>query len=207
MSKGIFITIEGPEGSGKSTAINKISSYLMDEGYEVVMTREPGGIDIAEQIRSVILNNSNTKMDARCEALLYAAARRQHLIEKIIPALNDNKIILCDRFIDSSLAYQGVARNLGINEVMEINNFAIDGLLPDKTLFFDIPVEVGLMRIQSNNRETNRLDKEGLDFHEKVYSGYMEICKNNKERIEIIDASQSVDEVVSDCINVIRGLL
>mgnify|MGYP002519934807 CR=1 FL=1 len=134
----LFVTIEGPEGSGKTTIGKKIVEQLMNDGYEVIYTREPGGIEIAEQIRQVILDVNNTNMDPRTEALLYAASRRQHLIEKIVPAIKDNKIIICDRFVDSSLAYQGHARNIGIDEVLSINSFAIDGKMPDLTIFFDL---------------------------------------------------------------------
>jgi len=145
----LFVTIEGPEGSGKTTIGKKIVERLIQEGYEVIYTREPGGIDIAEQIRNVILDVKNTNMDPRTEALLYAASRRQHLIEKIVPAIKDNKIIICDRFVDSSLAYQGHARHLGIDNVYEINKFAIDTLMPDLTLLFDIDPKIGLERINA----------------------------------------------------------
>ena len=135
---GKFITLEGPEGSGKTTVSKELAKILNESGYKVLLTREPGGVDIAEQIRNVILDKKNTKMDARTEALLYAAARRQHLVEKVLPALKEGYIVLCDRFVDSSLAYQGVARNLGIDEVYNMNLFAINDVMPDKTLFFDI---------------------------------------------------------------------
>ena len=140
----LFVTIEGVEGCGKTTIGKLIVEKLMSDGYEVIYTREPGGIEIAEQIRKVILDVNNTNMDPRTEALLYAASRRQHLIEKIVPAIKNNKIIICDRFVDSSLAYQGHARGLGIDNVYEINKFAIDTLMPDLTLLFDIDPKVGL---------------------------------------------------------------
>lgn len=142
-----FITLEGVEGSGKSTIINFIKDSLEKSGQKVVVTREPGGIDIAEQIRSVILDRNNTKMEGRTEALLYAAARRQHLVEKVIPALKAGNIVLCDRFIDSSLAYQGYARGLGINEVYSVNKFAIEDVMPDLTLYLDLDPQIGLNRI------------------------------------------------------------
>lgn len=207
MNKGLFISIEGPEGSGKSTSIKFIKERLINQGYKVIDTREPGGVDIAEQIRNVILDNKNKTMDTRCEALLYAAARRQHLIEVVIPALDNGKIVLCDRFIDSSLAYQGRGRGLGINDVYNLNKFAIDDLMPDKTLFFDIPVEIGLERIEKNHREVNRFDKEGINFHKEVYEGYMEVCKLYKDRISVINANQCVEDVVSECMEVIQELL
>ena len=144
MEKVIFITIEGPDGSGKTTIINMLAENLQKEGFEVMATREPGGIEIAEQIRQVILDRDNTAMDPRTEALLYAAARRQHLAEKVKPALDNGKIILCDRFVDSSLAYQGYARGLGIDEVYSINEFAIENMMPELTLYFDLAPELGL---------------------------------------------------------------
>jgi len=185
---GKFITLEGPEGSGKTTVSKELVKILNESGYKVLLTREPGGVDIAEQIRNVILYKKNTKMDARTEALLYAAARRQHLVEKVLPALKEGYIVLCDRFVDSSLAYQGVARNLGIDEVYNMNLFAINDVMPDKTLFFDIDYKKGLERIKVNQRETNRLDLEKSDFHKNVYEGYLTICKQYSDRIVKINA-------------------
>ncbi|MBG9548605.1 dTMP kinase [Bacillus firmus] len=196
MKKGKFITVEGPEGAGKTTIIDMLASNLAEEGYQVLQTREPGGIEIAEQIRSVILDKKNTKMDPRTEALLYAAARRQHLAEKVKPALDEGYIILCDRFIDSSLAYQGYARGLGIEEVYSINSFAIEGMMPELTLYFDIEPEAGLERInQHKGREVNRLDLEQLDFHHKVREGYLKLMELYPERIFKIDASKPLEEV------------
>jgi dTMP kinase len=196
MKKGKFITVEGPEGAGKTTIIDMLASNLAEEGYQVLQTREPGGIEIAEQIRSVILDKKNTKMDPRTEALLYAAARRQHLAEKVKPALDEGYIILCDRFIDSSLAYQGHARGLGIEEVYSINSFAIEGMMPELTLYFDIAPEAGLERInQHKGREVNRLDLEKLDFHHKVREGYLKLMELYPERIFKIDASRPLEEV------------
>ncbi|MDD9314500.1 dTMP kinase [Cytobacillus firmus] len=196
MKKGKFITVEGPEGAGKTTIIDMLATNLAEEGYQVLQTREPGGIEIAEQIRSVILDKKNTKMDPRTEALLYAAARRQHLAEKVKPALDEGYIILCDRFIDSSLAYQGYARGLGIEEVYSINSFAIEGMMPELTLYFDIEPESGLNRInQHKGREVNRLDLEQLDFHHKVREGYLKLMELYPERIFKIDASKPLEEV------------
>jgi len=162
---GLFITIEGPEGSGKTTVAKMITERLKMEGYPVVYTREPGGVEIAEKIRDIILDVNNTKLDPRSEALLYAASRRQHLVEKVEPALAEGKIIICDRFIDSSLAYQGHARGLGIDEVFEMNMFAINKRLPDLTILLDIDPQEGLNRINKNRSgELNRLDLENLSF-------------------------------------------
>ncbi|MDD8049139.1 MAG: dTMP kinase [Thomasclavelia sp.] len=205
--EGKFITLEGPDGSGKSTAAKSLCDYYIKQGYDVVLTREPGGIDIAEQIREVILNKANTKMDGRTEALLYAAARRQHLVEKVKPALENGAIVICDRFVDSSLAYQGVARGLGIEEVYEMNKFAIGEFMPDKTIFFDINYLAGLKRIENNDRETNRLDDESVEFHKNVYEGYLKICDMFKERIVKIDASENKEEVFNQCKEVIDKLL
>jgi dTMP kinase len=194
-----FITLEGVEGSGKSTLINFIRDSIESNGKKVVVTREPGGIDIAEQIRSVILDKKNIKMDGRTEALLYAAARRQHLVEKVIPSLNEGNIVLCDRFIDSSLAYQGYARGLGINEVFSVNKFAIEDLMPDLTLYLDLDPQIGLNRIAKNKgREINRLDLEEINFHVKVREGYEEVMKMFPERMVRIDANQDIGKVMAD---------
>ena len=196
---GHFITLEGGEGAGKTSVLQKLEKRLIDKGYDVLTTREPGGIEIAEQIRKVILDPTNTKMDARTEALLYAAARRQHLIEKVYPALETGKIVLCDRFIDSSLAYQGHARGLGIDEVLTINEFAIQDCMPTLTLFFNIEPKKGLQRIASNkNRERNRLDLEKIQFHESVYEGYQILMRKFPDRIKELNADQTIEKVVKE---------
>jgi dTMP kinase len=194
--KGCFFSFEGPEGAGKTTMIAKLETFLREKGFDVLSTREPGGVRIAEAIRSIILNPDHTEMDGRTEALLYAAARRQHLLQKIIPAVEAGTIVLCDRFVDSSLAYQGFARGLGVDEVLQINQFAIDGYFPTLTIYFDIDPKIGLERIQKNKqREINRLDMESLSFHYKVREGYLKLAERFSERIVIIDASKPVDEV------------
>lgn len=196
VNKGMFISIEGPDGAGKTTIFNMLGEMLEQKGYQVLTTREPGGIPIAEQIREIILDKKNTAMDARTEALLYAAARRQHLVEKVKPAVAEGKIVMTDRFIDSSLAYQGYARQLGIKEVFSINQFAIEEMMPQLTLYFDVSPEVGLNRINNNaDREINRLDLETLEFHEKVREGYLLLLEQFPERIVKIDASQSIEQV------------
>jgi len=205
---GFFVTVEGGEGAGKTTAIRSIEQVLTQAGYEVVVTREPGGIAIAEQIREVILDKSNVTMDGRTEALLYAAARRQHLVEKVMPALKAGKAVLCDRFIDSSLAYQGYARGLGIDEIFEINRFAIDGTMPDLTLFLDVSPEVGLARIHANrDREVNRLDLEALSFHERVRAGYRQLLERFPDRIVRVDADQSEADVIRALMDVVTDRL
>lgn len=205
---GFFITIEGPEGAGKTTVMQDVFEQLQSEGYDLISTREPGGIRISEKIREIILDNEFTEMDGRTEALLYAAARRQHLVEKIEPALAQGKIVLCDRFVDASLAYQGYARGLGIDEVLSINEFAIGKLMPDLTLYFDVDPEIGLNRIaKNNNRELNRLDVESLTFHQAVRTGYQEVVKRYPKRIQVIDASQSQEEVTNYVLNVLKKTL
>lgn len=208
MHKGYFFTIEGGEGAGKTSIITLVDEYLISRGYETLTTREPGGIDIAEQIRSVILDKKNTRMDGRTEALLYAAARRQHLVEKVVPALNDGKMVICDRFVDSSLAYQGYARGLGIQEVLSINNFAIGDVAPDLTLFLDIDPELGLQRIHAHgDREINRLDLESLAFHQRVREGYREVERMFPGRIVKVDASPQIDEVFESVKKVLNRFL
>lgn len=199
MEKGLFISYEGGEGAGKSTVIQETKSYLDWLGVPCIITREPGGIQIAEKIREVILDVSHTSMDERTEALLYAAARRQHLVEKVIPALNKGVTVLCDRFVDSSLAYQGHARGLGIDNVLEINKFAIRDCMPELTLWLDIDPKVGMERIHRNSdREVNRLDLEAMEFHEKVREGYCILQSRYPERIKRINADQTVDYVAAD---------
>ena len=204
----MFITFEGGEGAGKSTAIKRIVEKLTSEGYEIVLTREPGGTPIAEEIRNVILDKKNTAMDPRTEALLYAASRRQHLVEKVIPALKEGKLVLCDRFLDSSLAYQGGARGIGIDTVYNMNLFATEGMLPDLTILFDIKPEEGLARIAANSqREVNRLDVEKLAFHNKVRDSFHELAKKFPERFVIVDASKTPDEVFEDAYKAIEDRL
>ncbi|NLY79869.1 MAG: dTMP kinase [Lysinibacillus sp.] len=205
---GYLISFEGGEGSGKSTILKLLSESLKQKGYEVICTREPGGIDIAEQIRNVILDKKNVNMDAKTEALLYAAARRQHLVEKVIPQLERGSIVLCDRYIDSSLTYQGYARGLGMEDVFNINQFAIGKYMPDLTLYLDVSPKVGLSRIQKDDgREVNRLDLESLEFHEKVREGYHKLLEQYPKRIKQIDAERDIDMVFSDVLNVVINFI
>lgn len=205
MNKGLFIVFEGGEGTGKTTAIEKIYNWLTENNIDCIMTREPGGIKISERIREVILDKEHKTMDGRTEALLYAAARRQHLVEKVIPALNEGKVVLCDRFVHSSLAYQGFARGLGVDEVYKINEFAIEGYMPDLVIFFDLKPEIGLERINSNsNREINRLDLEKIDFHHKVRDGYKKVTSEYGQNNITIDASKSKEEVENEIKSIIE---
>jgi dTMP kinase len=208
MNRGMFISLEGPEGAGKTTIISMLMTELELRGYQVLQTREPGGIEIAEKIRNVILDKSHTAMDPRTEALLYAAARRQHLVEKVDPALESGKIVLCDRFIDSSLAYQGHARGLGIDDVYSINQFAIGDRMPDLTIYFDIDPVIGLNRInQHDNREVNRLDLEDIQFHYKVREGYELLLKRFPDRMKKIDAADPLEVVFSKAKDLILSSL
>ena len=204
----MFVTIEGPEGSGKSSVTKEVVKLLEQEGEQVVLTREPGGTPIAEQIREVILNKENTKMDPVTEALLYAAARRQHLVEKVWPLSKEGKIIISDRFLDSSLDYQGGARGLGIDYILEMNRFATEGYYPDLTLLFDLDPRIGLARIAANKgREVNRLDLEKIDFHDSVRQTFLSLAKRFPERFVVLDASKPFDEVVQDAYHAIKDRL
>jgi len=205
VKKSFFITFEGPDGSGKSTILNKVATYLENHDFDFVKTREPGGSLIAEEIRDIILDPKNTKLAPSTEALLYAASRAQHFEEIIKPALDEGKIVLCDRFLDSSLVYQGIARNLGVDEVLNINRFAIKDVLPDLTIFFDIDPIVGLERIQKSEvREVNRLDMESVKFHQEVYDGYLQIVESDRARFAVVDATQSIEKVFEDTIAIIK---
>lgn len=206
MRKGLFITFEGNDGSGKTTISTRVYEKMKELGYPVLYTREPGGIDIAEQIRKIVLDPKNTAMDARTEALLYAASRRQHLVEKVLPALAEGRIVLCDRFIDSSLAYQGVGRDIGIDEVYRINEFAIEGHMPDATIFLSVSLAEGLRRV-SVRGEKDRLDGESLSFHEKVAQGYELVQKQYAKRMTIIDANKDIETVLSSTLEAVIGIV
>ena len=205
--KGLFITFEGCEGSGKTSLINRLVAYLETRGIKVYKTREPGGSKIAEDIRNVILDVNNTNMDSITEALLYAASRRQHLVEKVIPYVEDGYVVICDRYLDSSLAYQGHARGIGIDKVYDINVAATNGMMPDLTIYIDLEPSIGLARIQSNNREQNRLDLEKMSFHQKVYEGYDIVRKRFSDRIKTVDGNQTREKVLEDTINIINPYL
>jgi len=192
--RGIFITIEGPDGSGKSTQAQRLFKYMQEKGHKVVLTREPGGTSIGEQIRRILLNPENNEMGFKTEVLLYAASRCQHLEEIIIPALKEGKIVISDRFVDSSIAYQGYGRNLNLPLVVEINKLIVEGYLPDLTILLDIPVEVGLTRIRENQKTMDRLEQEDISFHEQVFQGFKKLAIN-EERIKIVSANTSEDVV------------
>ncbi|OJG71966.1 thymidylate kinase [Enterococcus phoeniculicola] len=198
---GLFITVEGPDGAGKTSVIEELYPRLQAlTNQPIIKTREPGGIAIAEKIRHVILDPKNDAMDERTEALLYAAARRQHLVEKVFPALSEGKIVLCDRFVDSSLAYQGAGRRIGVAAIAEMNEFATEGLTPNFTLYLDIDSDTGLRRIaQHRSHQMDRLDSEGLEFHQRVRHAYLKLAEENPTRITKIDARQGLLDVIEDC--------
>ena len=195
---GLFITIEGPDGAGKTSVINELYPRLQTIAKKgIIKTREPGGGEISEKIREILLDPGHNEMDERTEALLYAASRRQHLVEVILPALNQGKIVICDRFVDSSLAYQGAGRRIGLEEIARINEFATEGTKPDFTLYLDVDSDTGLRRIQKNRAyQFDRLDSEGLEFHQRVRHAYLKLAEEDPFRIHRVDARMSLPDVV-----------
>lgn len=207
--KGLFITFEGPDGSGKTTVIHQVCRVLLRKfPNKVVTTREPGGKNnaIAEDIRNIILNKLEYKITPMTEALLFAASRAQHVNDFIKPNLEENNIILCDRFVHSSLIYQGVARGLGFDIVKEINKHATQGIMPDLTFVLMVDPVEAQKRIKANtSREFNRLDREALEMHRKVYNGYLNMIKKYRKEFRVIDASKPLDEVVKKVLRVINA--
>jgi dTMP kinase len=189
----MFITFEGPDGSGKSTQIKLLAEFLQSRGYAVVLTREPGGTDISEQIRDVILSTRNHAIAPETEALLFSAARAQIVREIIQPALAAGKIVLCDRYADSTLAYQGYGLGLDLDALRALTRFATAGLVPTLTFYIDVPVEVGIARKQRG--ETNRLDEKALAYHERVRAGFLEMARGEPSRWVVVDGTRAVDEV------------
>jgi len=201
--KGLFISFEGNDGSGKSSCLESILKKLQELKYDVIYTREPGGSYIAEKIREVILDKDNLGMDPVTEAYLYAASRREHIQKKIIPSINEGKIVLCDRFIDSSLAYQGYARGKGFEYIYNLNQYATEGLLPDLTILVCVKPEIGMSRISKSERDKDRLELEKMDFHNKVYEGYLELAKQFPDRIKVIDGEKTQEEVLKEAEDII----
>lgn len=199
-----FITFEGGECTGKTSIIKYIEKEFEKLGITYITTREPGGIRIAEKIRDIILDVSNKEMTPECEALLYAASRMQHLKEKVIPALDAGKVVLCDRFLDSSLAYQGYARGLGMEAILKANAFALD-YLPSLTILIDLEPEIALKRLLNKDRESkkDRLDSEGIDFHKRVYDGYHEVYKMYPDRIVMLDGNKPLEKLQKECLKII----
>lgn len=204
--KGFFITFEGPDGSGKTTQIDLLRRHLLDRGYEVLVTREPGGTPISEAIRKIILDTEHMEMTPVTEMLLYAAARAQHVDQLIRPALEQGKIVLCDRFVDSSIAYQGLGRGLGIELVEEINRVALQGIMPNLTFFFDIDPEKGLIRGKDRDRKVDRLELEDLEFHKRVYQGFCILCLKHPERFRRINADTNINDIFQQIIQEIDEL-
>ncbi|UQS87000.1 dTMP kinase [Nicoliella spurrieriana] len=205
-----FITFEGSDGAGKTTVLKRVFETLDTITEQPsILTREPGGNRISEMIRNVILDRNNREMDAKTEALLYAAARRQHLVETILPALADGKMVLSDRYLDSSLAYQGGGRQIGCQAVYEMNQFATDGLMPGLTIYFDVPVAVGLQRIAEHRSvaDTDRLDVETRAFHQRVHDTYEQLVQKYPDRMVRVDATQPVEQVYESVMTILRNYL
>ena len=201
-----FITFEGPDGSGKTTIIKQVKTLLENKDYDISYYREPGGTKISEKIRSIIIDNDNSMMDAKTEALLFASSRAQLVAEKIIPDLKAGKIVICDRFVMSSLLYQGLGRSLGIDNVKLINDFATGGLKPDLTLFFNIDYKTALERKRANF-SPDRLENEDFSFHKTIFDGYLKMADLYKDEIVKVDARKSIEDLTEDVINIIYTLL
>lgn len=197
MAKGLFITIEGTDGSGKSTQIGKMKDYFQQKGYDPIITREPGGTQISEKIRNIILDNTNTEMSPVTEMMLYASARAQLVFEVIKPALSQGKVVICDRFIDSSYAYQGYGRGIDIKYIESVNAPALDSVMPDITFFFDIDPKLALAR-RISATGADRIEKEKLEFHERVYRGYKDRAELFPHRIKVINANRTIDEIAEE---------
>jgi dTMP kinase len=192
---GVFITLEGPEGSGKTTQVPLLAAWLEEQGYDVVQTREPGGTAIGERVRTLLHDPVYVEMQPRTEILLYSASRAQLVAEVIRPALNAGNVVLCDRYFDSTYAYQGYGRGLSLEALRQITVFATGGLMPDVTLYLDIPPEVGLRRREEGGGEMNRLDRETLAFHRRVRAGYQALVAAEPERWVTIDARGPIQDV------------
>jgi dTMP kinase len=204
--KGIFISVEGPDGSGKSTQIKKIGEYLKKQGYEIVVTREPGGTAISEAVRDIILNKDYTEMGYMTEALLYASARAQLVTEVIKPAIESGRAVISDRFIDSSAVYQGMARGLGVENIYKINEYATQGIMPDVTFLLDLPAEIGIGR-KKDQKELDRMELESIEFHKRVAQGYRDLAKLAPERIYTVDAAADIEAVSETVIKKLQDIL
>jgi len=194
MQKGLFITFEGTDGSGKTTQITLIKEFLSNKGYEVVLSREPGGTRVSELIRDLILDPANVEIYPLTEMILYAASRAQHVAQVIKPAIDMGKIVICDRFVDSSYAYQGCGRGVDLKIVTDVNRVAIDGMIPDITFFLDIDPEIAIAR-RINSTGADRIEQEKIDFHTRVYDGYKKMALLYPDRIKTIDANKSIEEI------------
>lgn len=202
-TRGKFITFEGCDGCGKSTQLKMLSEYLTENGIPHIFTREPGGGKISEAIREILLNGKNSEMTNECEALLYAAARMQHLADRVEPALREGKLVICDRYVDSSLAYQAYARGLGVEFVTQINDYAMKAYRPDVTVFIDLSPEEAFKRKHGAD-ENDRLEQAGMEFHKRVYEGYKTVAKNDPERVACVDGRQTPDGVFADVLRILK---
>jgi len=203
----VFITLEGPDGSGKTTQLRLLVDWLREQGHEVVLTREPGGTEIGEQIRTVLHDPENSAMEARAEILLYSADRAQHAAQLIRPRLAEGKIVISDRYADSTLAYQGYGRGLDLETLHYVTAFATGGLQPDLTLYLDIAPEEGLKRRQSSGEEWNRLDAETLEFHRRVRAGYLALAEQEPKRWAVIDADRPAEEIQQEIRTIVETRL
>ncbi|MBQ7125897.1 dTMP kinase [bacterium] len=203
MEKGLFITFEGADGCGKTTQLNLLKEYLEQKGYEVVVTREPGGKGLGEKVREILLNYDGEVSD-RCESFLFLADRAQNIDIIVNPAINLGKIVLCDRHTDSSVAYQGYGRGLDIEQINKLNALATNNRKPDLTLVFDVDIETSMQRV---GQEKDRMESAGKEFFNRVRNGYLEIAKQEPERIKVVDSTKSIDKVKIDVINIVEGLL
>ena len=199
MKKGLFITFEGPDGCGKTTQMKLLAEYFEKKGKEVVLTREPGGKGLGEKVREILLNYDGEVSD-RCESFLFLADRAQNIDIIVNPAVKEGKIVLCDRHIDSTVAYQGYGRGLNIDRINMLNNLATNGKKPDLTLVFDVDVETSMKRV---GKEKDRMESAGIDFHNRVRKGYLELAKQEPKRIKVLDATKSIEEIHKDVINIL----
>ena len=207
MRRGLFFAFEGIDGCGKSTQVSKIENKLSAMGYSVVVTREPGGTPISEKIRSILISTDHTEMVNECELLLYLAARAQHVKEKIVPALENGMVVLCDRFQLATFAYQGYGRCYSLDELKSLNRFATGSISPDMTFVFDIPVDLAYHRMQKMNKLKDRLELTGPDFFKRIRNGYLELGSKDLQHISIIDADQPIDSINATVIKKIEQII
>lgn len=203
MKRGFFITFEGGEGSGKSIQVEILTSHLREKGYPVIVTREPGGTRIGEQIRAITHNTENVDMEATTEAYLMAAARAQHVAQVIEPALEAGKIVVCDRFVDSSIVYQGYGRKLGAEAIARLNDMAVNGAVPDLTILLNVSPTIGLKRRAKSLKARDRLDLQQKEFYDRIYQGYLDLAKRERKRYVVIDANRPIVEVATDIWDVV----
>lgn len=203
MTNGFFITFEGGEGCGKSTQARLLSEELNSQGYNTILTREPGGVSSAERIRKILVEGEKNSLFPMTELLLLFAARFEHVERKIKPELNNGNIVICDRFYDSSLAYQGYGHGIDLNKIEHLKSLTIDSFQPDLTFLLDLPVMEGLSRSKRTNNKELRFENMDVSFHEKLQNGFNQIAKNNSTRFSIIDASQSIEQIKKIILNIV----